>query len=394
MVAEMRNQGDFTTSEVEAVFARVPRHLFAPNETPEAAYRRDDIVERKRDAHGMVTSSVSAPWLQATMLEQAELRPGMRVLEIGSGGYNAALIAELVGETGQVTTLDIDAEIVERSRRCLDEAGYPQVVVVLGDGEHGAAERGPFDRIIVTAGAWDIPPAWIDQLAADGRIVVPLRVRGLERSFVLARDGDHLVSTGHRLCGFVAMQGEGANQERLTLLRGEEVALRIDGETPTDPDGLGASLDMPRVEVWSGVEVGGFEEFHEMDLWLATKADHFGLLVAQQSARDSGLVAPGTRMGAKTIIDGATFAYRTTRPTSEERTSFEFGVYAHGPDAQRLAEDYANLVRVWDRDHRYGPGAHIEVWPANSPATGLPHGRVIGKRHTRVSISWPQGAVS
>ncbi|RLK54454.1 methyltransferase, FxLD system [Actinokineospora cianjurensis] len=394
MVAEMRRQGDFSSSEVEAAFARVPRHLFAPNETAEAAYRRNDIVERKYDADGLVTSSVSAPWLQATMLEQAELRPGMRVLEIGSGGYNAALIAELVGETGQVTTLDIDAEIVERSRRCLDAAGYPHVAVILGDGEHAAPGRAPFDRIIVTAGAWDIPPAWIDQLAQDGRIVVPLRVRGLERSFVLARDGEHLVSTGHRLCGFVSMQGEGANRERLTLLRGEEVALRIDGENPADPEGLRAALDMPRVEVWSGVEVGGFEPFHEMDLWLASQAEHFALLVAQQSARDSGLVSPGTRMGAKTVIDGATFAYRAHRPTSPDRSSFEFGVYAHGPDAQRLAEDYAELIRAWDRDHRHGPGAHIDVWPAGTPDADLPHGRVIDKQHTRVSISWPQDSAS
>ncbi|WP_436499603.1 methyltransferase, FxLD system [Actinokineospora sp. HUAS TT18] len=389
LVAELRREGDIRTEAVAAAFAAVPRHLFAPSATVEEAYRRDDIVERRYDAHGMVTSSVSAPWLQAMMLEQAELEPGMRVLEIGSGGYNAALIAELVGESGQVTSVDIDPAVVERARRCLDATGYDRVEVVLGDAEYGVAGRAPFDRIIVTAGAWDIPPAWVDQLAADGRLVVPLRMRGLTRSVVFARDADRLVSTGYLLCGFVAMQGDGASDERLIALRGEDVALRVDGGHDVDVAGLRASLSMPRAERWSGVEIGGLESFDGLDLWVAGAAEEFALLVATDAARESGLVPAGTRLGAKAIVDGASFAYRTSRPTSEDRTSFEFGVFAHGPDADRLAEQYVELIRVWDRDHRDGPGARIEVVPADVPLGALPAGRVIDKRHTRVVISWP-----
>jgi protein-L-isoaspartate(D-aspartate) O-methyltransferase len=109
------------------------------------------------------------------MLEQADLHPGMRVLEIGSGGYNAALIAELVGTEGAVTTVDIDPDVVDRARRYLEAAGYSQVTVVLADTANGVPERAPFDRIIVTAGVWDLPSAWADQLAVGGRLVVPLR---------------------------------------------------------------------------------------------------------------------------------------------------------------------------------------------------------------------------
>lgn len=78
----------------------------------------------KRDEHGIPISSVSASQIQAMMLEQARLRPGMRVLEMGSGGYNSALIAELVGDEGEVVTVDIDADVVGRARACRVAAGY------------------------------------------------------------------------------------------------------------------------------------------------------------------------------------------------------------------------------------------------------------------------------
>ncbi|MGH3885395.1 MAG: methyltransferase domain-containing protein [Pseudonocardiaceae bacterium] len=102
--------------------------------------------------------------------------PGHRVLEIGAGtGYNAALLAHLVGPAGKVTTVDIDSKVVRGARECLAAAGYRGVSVVCGDGEFGYSDHAPYDRIVVTAGAWDLPPAWVDQLAAGGRLVVPLR---------------------------------------------------------------------------------------------------------------------------------------------------------------------------------------------------------------------------
>lgn len=308
----------------------------------------------------------------------------MRVLEIGSGGYNAALIATLIGPDGQITTVDIDADVVDRARQCLVGTGYPQVNVVLADAEGGVPEHAPYDRVIVTAGAWDIPPAWSDQLAEGGMIVVPLRMRGLTRSVAFARDGGRLVSRGYQLCGFVPMQGAGANAERLILLDREDVGLRVDGAHQLDADRLREALHSPRVERGSGVEVGGFEPFDELDLWLATAVDDFGLLVAKKTAIDSGLVAASARMGAKTIVTGGAFAYRASRATSEDRTSFEFVVYAHGPDAEQLADQYVELIQTWDRDHRYGPGARIEAYPAATPDSDLPAGRVIDKKHRKV----------
>lgn len=87
--------GTIVSAPVEAAFRAVPRHVFAPGAQPERVYARD-IVVVKRDEHGTPISTVSAPEIQARMLEQAGIEPGMRVLEIGSGGFNAAFIWQVV----------------------------------------------------------------------------------------------------------------------------------------------------------------------------------------------------------------------------------------------------------------------------------------------------------
>lgn len=390
MVAELRQLGAVETEPVAAALSTVPRHVFAPGEPLEKAYAANSAVVTKRDETGLAISSLSAAHIQAVMLEQAQLEPGMRVLEVGSGGYNAALIAELVGPTGQVTSVDIDPDIVARAKDCLAAAGYDQVKVVLADAENGVPDHAPFDRVIVTAGAWDLPPAWSDQLIEHGQIVVPFRVRGLTRTVVFERDGDHLASRDYRLCGFVPMQGIGARTERRVPLDGDEVVLRVDEDQPLDADSLKEALRSPRLELWSGVE---FDQVDELDLWIGTHAPAFGLLTAQDGPIERGLVAPSAKRGVPTLVRGGTFAYRTKRPI-EGTDTFETGVYAHGPDAQGAAEEYVELVRTWDRDHRGGHGARIEAYPAGTPSTELPQGCVVDKKHTRVVISWPRTQAS
>jgi protein-L-isoaspartate O-methyltransferase len=160
---------------------------------------------------------VSTPYLIAEMLGQGAdalgSLEGCDVLEIGSGGYNASLLAELVGLSGSVTTVDIDPKVTDRAAACL-AAGYHGVTVVCADAEHPIEPGRRHDLIIVTAGAWDVAPAWRDQLTDDGVLVVPLRTFGMTRSWALRRRGDRLVSQSRRLCGFVSMQGAGAHEMR------------------------------------------------------------------------------------------------------------------------------------------------------------------------------------
>jgi protein-L-isoaspartate(D-aspartate) O-methyltransferase len=109
------------------------------------------------------------------VIGQAEVHPGLRVLAIGSGGYDAAVLREIVGEGGQVTTVDVDSEVTDRARRCQAAAGYDHIEMICADAEFAPAPDWTFDAIIVTFGAWDISTAWPSQVANNGRLVVPLR---------------------------------------------------------------------------------------------------------------------------------------------------------------------------------------------------------------------------
>jgi protein-L-isoaspartate(D-aspartate) O-methyltransferase len=388
LVAQLVRDGQIVSAEVRRAFEAVPRHLFAPEASLEDAYA-NDIVRTKVDAPGMTTSSVSAPWLQAAMLEQAQIGPGMRCLEVGSGGFNAALMAELVGPDGHVTTVDIDPDVTERARRCLDIAGYQRVRVVLADAETGVPEHGPYDRIVVTVGMWDVPTGLTAQLAQSGRMVVPLRLRGLRRSVCLVRGRTGLASTGHIMAGFVDVQGTGARPERLVLLHAEDVALRLDDDLPVDADGLRGSIAEPRVSAWSGVRFGGMEPFDELFLWLATAFDEFALITRRRSDAAKALVDPASPIGTPAVLDGPSLAYVTYRQVDPATDTHEFGAHGHGPDGVTLAEAVCEQVRVWDRDHRGGLGAQISVLPAGTPVDRLPPGRIVPKRHTTIVISWP-----
>lgn len=189
------------SAAIEQAFLAVPRELFLPGALAEGgleAVYRDEAIVTKRTADGMPLSSSSQPSIMAKMLEMLDVHPGDRVLEIGAGtGYNAALLARLTTAAGQVTSIDIDEEIVRRARSALD-ASNTRARVVVGDGRAGYPPAAPFDRIIVTAAAREIPSAWFDQLAEGGRLVVPMDLRpsggGMQAIPALERHGESLAS--------------------------------------------------------------------------------------------------------------------------------------------------------------------------------------------------------
>ncbi|MGW2591702.1 methyltransferase, FxLD system [Streptomyces sp. NPDC001515] len=376
---------------VIAAFRNVRRHLATPDADLASTYSAEVATITKTDEHGVQISSVSAPRVQAMQMEQAQLAPGMSVLEIGSGGPNAALLAEVVGDAGHVVTVDIDPEVTDRASAFLKETGYSNVTVLTGDAEVGVLDHAPYDRIVVTVQAADIPPAWRDQLKEGGRLVVPLRLRGMTRTVAFVRDGDRLISDGFELCGFVPMQGAGKDRVRVTVLHdveGEQVGLRVDGHPEPDAEALSRALSMPRTARWSGVTLGGSESNEHLDLWLTTALDNLPLLAAMPGARERGLVASVSPLGIPTLVDGGSFAYRTVRATDQE-DRYELGAIGHGPRGRQLAERLVEEIKVWDRAHR-GDRAHIEVYPAGTPDDRLPDdGRRIERRHSRVSITWP-----
>ncbi|WP_405087568.1 methyltransferase, FxLD system [Microbispora sp. NBC_01389] len=388
---KLRTDGMITSEVVERAFRTVPRHEFAPPGTPlEVAYNADDSVATKTDEHGVIISSVSAPFIQARMIEQARLGPGMSVLEIGSGGYNAALLAEVVGPAGRVISMDIDPEVTERARALLEAAGYGNAVtVVLGDAEHGVPEAAPFDAIIVTVGAWDIPLAWLEQLASDGTLVVPLRMNGITRSIAFRREADHLVSTSAEVCGFVAMQGQGEHAERVFLLpdaHGRAVKLRFDDGAPENPSLLDGVLATERTEAWSGVTVRHGVSFTDLHLWLAGFLPGFCKLAVDEGtdlANERGTWFP---FG---VVRGDSFAYLAVR-RALEGAGVEFGARAYGAHGAEAATALVEQTQAWDRRARGGPAPTFAFWPTGSDRTRLsPGAAVFPKTHGLVTISWP-----
>ena len=132
------------------------------------AYSEETLITRF-DADGAPTSSSTEPSLMATMLHALDAQPGHRVLEIGTG-YNAALLCHALGPHN-ITTIDVDPDLVTAARAALATAGY-HPAVVHSDGAAGVPDRAPFDRIIATCGVDRVPAAWLTQLAPGGAILV------------------------------------------------------------------------------------------------------------------------------------------------------------------------------------------------------------------------------
>lgn len=207
LVRDLRRDGFLSDDRVAAAFATVPRDVFVPDQPKKDVYTDRAFITKQVD--GVPTSSSSQPSIMALMLEQLDVAPGMRVLEIGAGtGYNAALIANLAGPDGRVVAVDIDPEVAEGARTHLDAAGYNgHIEIVTADGGFGHPPMAPYDRIIATAACWQIPQPWIEQLAEGGLIVLPFRLNGAHVSLALRKHGDELLSVRAEMCGFMPLRG-------------------------------------------------------------------------------------------------------------------------------------------------------------------------------------------
>lgn len=280
LVAGLRRDGRLRSAAVEHAFRTVPRHLFLPG-VPLARAYADEAVAVASEG-GVATSSASQPSMMAIMLEQLDLRPGQRVLEIGAGtGYNAALMARLVGPLGAVTAVDIDADLVASASAHLRAAGVGGVSLHCADGALGHAAAAPYDRIVLTVGSGDVRPEWIEQLAPGGRLLLPLSVRGSQLSVALDLGADGLLrSASIRSCAFIRLRGIGAEDDAALSLRAHGLPLDLivapdarSGTPGVDAAAVAAALTQPGPARPVGARLG------PADLW-----DGFGLWLALQEA--------------------------------------------------------------------------------------------------------------
>jgi protein-L-isoaspartate(D-aspartate) O-methyltransferase len=206
LVETLRADGVLRDPAVERALRTVPRHLFLPDVPLEHAYSDNAIPTHEEG--GLPISSASQPAIVAIMLQQLRVEPGMRVLEIGAGtGYNAALLAELVGPSGAVTTVDIGEEIAAEARERLASAGYAHITVIAADGAAGWPQNAPYDRIELTVGASDITPSWYEQLRDGGLMTLPLWLGVSDASVALRKQAGALVSESLAPCGFMRLRG-------------------------------------------------------------------------------------------------------------------------------------------------------------------------------------------
>src|SRR2546422_10610250 len=173
MVEQLVRSRYVQDSRVRDAFLAVPREAFVRPEDADDAYADVPLPIGRGQ-------TISAPSMIAIMLEEARLAPGEHVLEIGTGsGYHAALVAHIVGPES-VVSIERIPRLAKWGRSNLARTGYAGVTVVVGDGSLGYPEKAPYDCILATAGAPEIPDPWRHQPAFRGRTVTPIRPAGGE----------------------------------------------------------------------------------------------------------------------------------------------------------------------------------------------------------------------
>jgi protein-L-isoaspartate(D-aspartate) O-methyltransferase len=379
LLRHVREQGGATDALVADALRTVPRHIFLPDLPPDTAYR-DEAIVTKRDPQGQPTSSSSQPTIMGIMLDQLGAARGHRVLEIGAGtGFNAALLEHIVGQNGRVTSIDLDQDVVERAEENLSAAGCTRVTVLTADGALGYPDNAPYDRVIATVGVWDLAPAWLDQLVPKGRIVVPLDLRGVQRSVAFERAGDHWTSLSAKPCGFMRMRGSLAGPERTYLLDASSgLTISLPEARELEAEAVVEAIDSPQAQARTGVTPSAYELLDGLGLWLAIRDPRwFTLSELDTGTRllDAPMVAPEGRATVGVLDD---FGLATIRADAD-------GELLLTGDEQPV-EELAGHIAAWEQAGRPGSaGLRIDAYPLGTEVDGE---YVLDKRCVRLSLSW------
>ncbi len=178
MVAQQLQGRDITDIRVLAAMSTVPRHRFVPDHLAPLAYNDHPLPIGSGQ-------TISQPYIVALMTQWAEIKPGDKILEVGTGsGYQAAVLAEM---TDRVFSIELKPELAAAAAKRLQASGYGRVHLRTGDGYQGWPEEAPFDAILVTATAPQVPPALKKQLKEGGRLVIPVGYSGSLQQLLLLR---------------------------------------------------------------------------------------------------------------------------------------------------------------------------------------------------------------
>lgn len=200
VAAQLRSRGIGDQRVLEAMM-RVPRHEFTPEPYREQAYEDHPLPIGE-------AQTISQPYIVASMLEALALKASDKVLEIGTGsGYVTALLAELAA---QVVSVERHASLADMARQLLYAMGYRNVKVITGDGSAGFAECAPYDKIIVSAAAPQLPQALVDQIAEGGRMIVPVGREDAQQLQLIEMQDGRPQTILREMCRFVPLVMDGS----------------------------------------------------------------------------------------------------------------------------------------------------------------------------------------
>ena len=415
LIDDLKDKGLIRSPGVEAAFRAVLRHHFLPGMPLEEVYS-DRAISAKQDEEGKWISSSSQPAIMAIMLEQLGLQPGHNVLEIGTGpGYNAALMAHIVGETGRVVTVEIDQDLADAAREHLEAAGFDQVDVVCADGGYGYPEAAPYDRIILTVGSYDITPAWWEQMKPDGRLVLPLVLRGSMKSIAFERAGDHLASLSENDCGFIQLRGDFASPFQGRIELGAEPGLRLEAleRLPMPGDTVYSLLSAESRDWPAGADVTAWDVLQgSLWTWLSLREPRIGRLVAEGDFAGRELVPAmirieGRNLAATAVLLGDAGLAALTRPPNQPIPTvtmdklyspdspaarpFPLFVRQLGPD-ETPARRLLDLVQAWKESGTPAGKLQIRAYRRDTDYQPAADEIVLEKQWTKLIIREPKGS--
>ena len=199
MVREQIIRRGITDANVISAMQKVPRHKFINEKFFSEAYADHPLPIGDGQ-------TISQPYMVALMTQCLELKGGEKVLEVGLGsGYQAAILAEI---TKEVYSIERFASLAQRAEKTLTNLKYFNIKIKVGDGTSGWEEFSPFDGIMVTAGAPEIPPSLTEQLAAGGKLVIPVGGRFMQNLSVFKKEGERLIQKDICSCVFVPLIGK------------------------------------------------------------------------------------------------------------------------------------------------------------------------------------------
>lgn len=199
MVREQLQARGITDTRILRAMGEMPRHLFVAPEWRQDAYSDQPLPLDQRQ-------TISQPYMVAYMLQCLALRPTAKVLDVGTGsGYQAALLSRLAS---QVYSMECFPALAEQARAVLGGLGITTVQILIGDGSLGLPQYAPYDGIIVAAAAPHTPPPLLTQLAAGGRLVIPVGNTANQQLLVITRQGTSYHEARGVRCRFVPLLGE------------------------------------------------------------------------------------------------------------------------------------------------------------------------------------------